>query len=105
MTDSENTNSEGTNDAGTENSGERENLSALASDVAHPFDQTNGIVEGLEGDENDPEKADDRVGNDPQVPIAGPMGGQQGMAAVRPNAADDVDDGERSPDTNYPDAP
>lgn len=28
----------------------RPNLSDLGSDVAHPFDQTNGIVEGLEGD-------------------------------------------------------
>lgn len=30
--------------------GRQANLSALNEDIAHPFDQTNGIVEGLEGD-------------------------------------------------------
>ncbi|GAB3616195.1 hypothetical protein GCM10027416_07520 [Okibacterium endophyticum] len=34
------------------------NLSSLG-DPAHPFDQTNGIVEGLEGNADDPENQDD----------------------------------------------
>ncbi|MEP6843810.1 MAG: hypothetical protein ABJA11_09825 [Pseudolysinimonas sp.] len=29
-----------------------------AEDVSHPFDQTNGLVDGLEGDADDPEVFD-----------------------------------------------
>ncbi|AYG04656.1 hypothetical protein [Gryllotalpicola protaetiae] len=33
------------------------------ADAAHPFDQTNGIVEGLEGDADSPEEADKKTEN------------------------------------------
>ncbi|MHA7985248.1 hypothetical protein ACX9R5_05505 [Rathayibacter sp. CAU 1779] len=38
-------------------------LSVLAADVAHPFDQTNGIIDGLEGDADDPERVEERLGD------------------------------------------
>jgi hypothetical protein len=44
-----------------------EGLSALAADAAHPFDQTNGIVEGLEGDADDPDKVDERLAAEPRA--------------------------------------
>lgn len=67
---------------------EDEGLSALAKDAAHPFDQTNGIVDGLEGDADDPEKMDEklddndreRAGRAPGFPVAGSSGGQPGVA-------------------------
>lgn len=76
---SDNTNSNDSNDDG---------LSALAKDVSHPFDQTNGIVDGLEGNEDDPETMDEKLdqradGADGRVvgiPIAGTSGGQPGVA-------------------------
>ncbi|WP_460579608.1 hypothetical protein [Humibacter ginsengisoli] len=39
------------------------NLSALAEDVAHPFDQTNGILDDLEGDADDPDRVAERLGD------------------------------------------
>jgi hypothetical protein len=40
------------------------NLGALAQDVAHPFDQTNGILEELEGDADDPDRVEERLGGE-----------------------------------------
>jgi hypothetical protein len=39
-------------------------LSVLAQDVAHPFDQTNGIIDRLEGDADDPERVEERLDGD-----------------------------------------
>lgn len=39
-------------------------LSVLARDAAHPFDQTNGIIDRLEGDADDPERVESRLGNE-----------------------------------------
>jgi len=36
-------------------------LSVLAKDAAHPFDQTNGIIEGLEGNADDPDQVEERL--------------------------------------------
>ncbi|QDZ15163.1 hypothetical protein [Humibacter ginsenosidimutans] len=36
-------------------------LSVLAKDAAHPFDQTNGIIDRLEGDADDPERVEERL--------------------------------------------
>ncbi|GAB3393232.1 hypothetical protein GCM10027568_21920 [Humibacter soli] len=36
-------------------------LSVLARDAAHPFDQTNGIIEGLEGNADDPDQVEERL--------------------------------------------
>ncbi|SEB61210.1 hypothetical protein SAMN04489806_1283 [Paramicrobacterium humi] len=36
------------------------NLGSL-SDVGHTFDQTNGLVDGLEGNADDPDKVDERL--------------------------------------------
>jgi len=44
--------------------GSEANLGALAQDVAHPFDQTNGILDELEGDANDPDRVQSRVGGE-----------------------------------------
>ena len=40
-----------------DNDSKRPNLSDLGGDVAHPFDQTNGIVESLEGDDTESSSA------------------------------------------------
>lgn len=60
-------------------------LSVLAADAAHPFDQTNGIIDGLEGDADDPEQFDERVGNDHA----------RGVPAVAPIINARPDEGER----------
>ncbi|MGA0567438.1 hypothetical protein ACO2Q7_08910 [Rathayibacter sp. KR2-224] len=39
-------------------------LGVLAQDVAHPFDQTNGILDDLEGDADEPDRVDSRTGNE-----------------------------------------
>ncbi|MGN6199676.1 hypothetical protein [Humibacter sp.] len=44
-------------------SGSEPNLGSLAEDVAHPFDQTNGILDQLEGDADDPERVQERLGD------------------------------------------
>jgi hypothetical protein len=59
-----------------------EGLSALARDVAHPFDQTNGLVDGLEGEEDDPEKVNERANDTGADFIAGPSAGQPGVVAA-----------------------
>lgn len=56
-----------------------ENLSALAQDVSHPFDQTNGIVDGLEGNADDPEQVDARTdGGEGVAPLIAPPGAGAG---------------------------
>jgi len=44
--------------------GSEANLGSLAQDVAHPFDQTNGILDELEGDADDPDRVQERVGGE-----------------------------------------
>ena len=44
--------------------GSPNDLSVLAEDVAHPFDQTNGIIDGLEGDADQPERVSERLGDE-----------------------------------------
>lgn len=74
------------------------NLSALADDVAHPFDQTNGIVEGLEGDADDPEtinaKQDRQTGIVPGAApgVGGPVAGIP--LATKEGEAEDSDSDE-----------
>ncbi|WP_308465204.1 hypothetical protein [Rathayibacter soli] len=80
-------------------------LSALAADMAHPFDQTNGLVDGLEVDHDDPENVDKRTsGSEPDF-IADPDGGVLGVvpagSASHGRRNDDAVDGE--PDTDDPD--
>jgi hypothetical protein len=48
------------------------NLGALAEDAAHPFDQTNGIVDGLEGNADDPDQVDERLSD--QTGDGNPLG-------------------------------
>jgi hypothetical protein len=43
--------------------GQSGDLSVLAQDAAHPFDQTNGILDQLEGDADDPDRVESRVGS------------------------------------------
>jgi len=79
-----------------------DNLSALAKDAAHPFDQTNGIVEGLEGDADDPEQVDERLNDDGEtrMPFVAPVAGGAGL----PSAPRDRGDAQ-SEDTDYPEEP
>lgn len=37
------------------------NLGSLNDDVGHTFDQTNGLVDGLGGDSDDPETVSERL--------------------------------------------
>jgi hypothetical protein len=62
--------------------GSQSDLGVLARDAAHPFDQTNGIIDGLNGDADDPERVEERLdaGSDrgpglPPVPGAEPDDG------------------------------
>ncbi|GAB2529410.1 hypothetical protein [Paramicrobacterium agarici] len=73
------------------------------TDVGHTFDQTNGLVDGLSGDADDPENVDDRVGETDatDVPVAAVAPGGTSQGAV-PIMIDDADEeerkGERDPD-------
>jgi hypothetical protein len=83
-------------------------LSTLAADVAHPFDQTNGIVEGLEGDANDPEQENRREGEDEGIVIGMPVGaplGPQGGPFVGHLGSDDTNRPDRDADTDDPEGP
>lgn len=97
-------------ESGTGNEG----LGALAKDVAHPFDQTNGIVDGLEGDEDDPEKMDEKLdhredgseGRVVGIPIAGMSGGQPGVAPAPVFGSEDGSEDEaHNSDTDDPQGP
>ena len=44
-----------------ENDERRPGLGSLAQDAAHPFDQTNGLIDGLEGDADDPDVVEERL--------------------------------------------
>ncbi|GAA4155531.1 hypothetical protein GCM10022286_04600 [Gryllotalpicola daejeonensis] len=70
-----------------ENSEQRENrLSDLASDPAHPFDQTNGMVDGLDGDADAPETVDRKTGDDADVEVlVAPAPGTQMAGGVLPS--------------------
>lgn len=77
-------------------------LSALAEDMAHPFDQTNGLVDGLEGDDDDQESVNERTnGSEPDF-IVGPSGGALGVVPAgsvsHGERDDDTADGEPAPD-------
>lgn len=79
MADNEHLNDDVTADAtDAENVPERDkNLGALADDIAHPFDQTNGIVEGLEGDADEPENQNESATPGPGI-VAAPAPGVGG---------------------------
>ena len=63
-------------------SGSEPNLGSLAEDVAHPFDQTNGILDQLEGDADDPERVEERLG-DPKAFGDAFSGSAEDRAAVQ----------------------
>lgn len=56
--------SEGGDERFVHGTGSKADRSVLAQDVAHPFDQTNGIIDGLEGDADDPDRVQSRLGGD-----------------------------------------
>ncbi|WP_022882459.1 hypothetical protein [Gryllotalpicola ginsengisoli] len=85
----------------TENDERKKNLSELASDAAHPFDQTNGIVEGLDGDADAPEHMDEKTGNRDAAPVLGaPAPGSQMPGGAVPVSVDEVDDGADDTDSS-----
>jgi hypothetical protein len=49
----------------------RPGLADLAPDAAHPFDQTNHLVEGLSGDFNDPDHENEREPKGLTTPLLG----------------------------------
>ena len=59
----------------------RANIGDLG-DVAHPFDQTNGIVDGLDGNANDAETYNERDEDDSFVAGAPGVGGVAGAGVV-----------------------
>lgn len=63
-------------------------------DIGHPFDQTNGIVEGLDGDADDPETYNKREEDDSFVAGAPGVGGVAGAGVV----GTDREHSERDPD-------
>jgi len=71
----------------------RANIGDLG-DVAHPFDQTNGIVDGLDGNADDPETFNERDEDDSFVAGAPGVGGVAGAGVV----GTDADSAERDPD-------
>ncbi|KQV05154.1 hypothetical protein [Leifsonia sp. Root112D2] len=101
MADNENLNEDVTADADHTDAGENtqrdKNLGALADDVAHPFDQTNGIVEGLEGDADDPEKQDDGFKGTGVIATPAAGGGPAGGIPIVTPVHDEPD-----PDTDEP---
>jgi len=92
-----------------ENDERETNLSELANDPAHPFDQTNGVVDGLGGDADAPEQADRRRGNgDGAAVLAAPAPGSQmpggaipAVAGEEPDADADAD-ADADPDSGDP---
>jgi hypothetical protein len=75
-----------------------------AAETAHPFDQTNGIVEGLDGDADSPEHAEERTGGGEATGfLAVPGPGAQMPAGVIPVGRDAEHDDED--ETDDPDAP
>lgn len=58
--------------------------SVLGDDVAHPFDQTNGIVEGLDGNADDPAEVEQRQEDREDPRILNPL-------VDRPEEAPDAD--------------
>lgn len=78
MTENDDTNeNDGTNDGTNDVAGDKRNpnLGAANENDAHPFDQTNDIVDGLEGDADDPEVVEQRQDTDESV---NPLTGQHG---------------------------
>lgn len=71
----------------------RANIGDLG-DVAHPFDQTNGIVDGLDGNADDAETYNERNEDDSFVAGAPGVGGVAGAGVV----GTDRDGAERDPD-------
>jgi len=64
-----------------------------ADETAHPFDQTNGTVEGLEGDADSPEQAEKRTRDgEGGVFLAAPAPGSQMAGGVIPPVADNAPD-------------
>jgi hypothetical protein len=79
----------------SENDEREKSLSEPENDTAHPFDQTNGIVEGLEGDADSPEQADRKTANDSGTGfVAAPAPGGQMPAGIVPVGTDQEPDSE-----------
>lgn len=81
------------------------NLGDLNDDIGHTFDQTNGLVDGLGGDANEPEEVNDRLdeqgeGSTPVVAVA--PGGTSGT--VMPVNIGDPDNGDDRDEERDPDA-
>jgi hypothetical protein len=81
--------SAGTNDT-SDDSVKRGNIGDLG-DVAHPFDQTNGIVDGLDGNADDPETYNERNDDDSFVAGAPGVGGVAGAGIVGDRERDEND--------------
>ncbi|WP_166997405.1 hypothetical protein [Paramicrobacterium fandaimingii] len=75
--------------------------------LAHTFDQTNDHVDGLQGDADDPEKVNERLGEgegDPPVIAAPPTGGTPQGVVPPVRAHLPVEDEEEEVKGNDPDA-
>jgi hypothetical protein len=82
-----------------ENDEHGKHLSEPVADAAHPFDQTNGVVEGLEGDADDPEQADKKTGDGDGIAfLAAPAPGSQMPGGAIPVKIDPDSDSEDDPD-------
>ncbi|WP_066520281.1 hypothetical protein [Curtobacterium ammoniigenes] len=74
-----------------------------ADEPVHSFDQTNGVVEGLDGDADAPENANGDVGDERAAFIAAPAPGAQMAPGVFPVGAEAADDEtEADPDSDDP---
>jgi hypothetical protein len=74
--------STGTDDlTSNDDSVKRANIGDLG-DIAHPFDQTNGIVDGLDGNADDAETFNERDSDDSFVAGAPGVGGVAGAGVV-----------------------
>lgn len=89
------------NDMSDHEDDERENTqSTPTEDAAHPFDQTNGLVDGLEGDADDPEKADENTGQRDGVGfLPAPAPGGQMAGGVIPLRVEEQTDENDDPDS------
>lgn len=74
--------------------------------LAHGFDQTNDFVEGLQGDADNPEKVNDRLDGEQEVPpiVATPPTGGTPQGVVPPLRAHLPNDDEKNEKNTDPDA-
>lgn len=78
-------------------------LDDVADDAAHPFDQTNGMVDGLEGDADAPEHAESVTGEGETAYLAAPSPGTQMAPGVIPAGAVDPAERESKEDSDTDD--